>query len=411
MSAAPPSRSRYAALDALRGIAILGTLATNIWIFTDPEGLIGYLNDATAAVTPAAWAAVEAVLQQLAQGKFLGLLTLMFGIGLEIQRRSAVRAGRRWPGRYPWRAGLLLVDGLLHFLLVVEFDVLMGYAVTGMVVAYLLVTSERAQRSWLVVAGAVHALLLGAVTMVVLAAPPAPSAPPLDPNPYADGSFGDLIAFRLDNLVLFRIEPVFITALSIAMFLLGARLVRSGVLEPGGHRLRIRLMVLGGTALVLDLVVGLAGSTVLPGNNAAAAGALLGRYGTAPVVAVGLLALVTTLVLARPRAGFLRRRMVDVGRMALSCYVLQNLLASALCYGWGLGLAARLTPAERVPATVLVYVLVATAIAAAATGWLRRFERGPLELAWHWCFDRLDRAIPEQRGTSTDDAATGRSLR
>jgi uncharacterized protein len=90
--------------------------------------------------------------------------------------------------------------------------------------------------------------------------------------------------------------------------------------------------------------------------------------------------------------------------------VLQNLLASALCYGWGLGLAARLTPAERVPATVLVYVLVATAIAAAATGWLRRFERGPLELAWHWCFDRLDRAIPEQRGTSTD-AATGRSLR
>ena len=172
MSAPYSPPPRYASLDVLRGVAILGTLATNIWIFTDPEGLVGYLQQRHGRHdSHRSGRAIEAVLQQLAQGKFLGLLTLMFGIGLEIQRRSAVRAGRRWPGRYPWRAGLLLLDGLLHFVLVAEFDVLMGYAVTGMVVAYLLATSEQAQRAWLVVASVVHVLLLSLVTIALLSLP------------------------------------------------------------------------------------------------------------------------------------------------------------------------------------------------------------------------------------------------
>src|SRR5690606_5828639 len=80
---------RYVSLDVLRGIAILGTLGTNIWIYTTPDGLIGYLQGDAAA--PGAWRPVEVVLQQLTQGKFLGLLTVMFGIGLALQQRSALR--------------------------------------------------------------------------------------------------------------------------------------------------------------------------------------------------------------------------------------------------------------------------------------------------------------------------------
>jgi uncharacterized protein len=179
------------------------------------------------------------------------------------------------------------------------------------------------------------------------------------------------------------------------------------VLEPTGHRLRVRLMVLGTAALAVDLVLGLAGGAVLPGGNGSSAGVILGRYGTAPVVALGLLALVTEIVHARPEGGFLRRRMIDVGRMALSCYVLQNLVASALCYGWGLGLAARFAPADRIPGTVALYLLVAVLITMAAALWLRRFDRGPLELAWLWCFDRLNQLAPEQpTSKSNEDSFT-----
>ncbi|WP_369055338.1 DUF418 domain-containing protein [Kineococcus terrestris] len=375
---APPTAgptTRVAALDVARGLAILGTLATNIWIFTDPQGLVGYLTGGTLAErTPPAWRAVELLAQQLAQGKFLGLLTLMFGVGLELQRRSAVRAGRPWPGRYRVRALLLFLDGLLHFVLVAEFDVLTGYAVTAVVVAAVLATGERAQRRWLVGAALVHGALLALVTTALLTAPGADGGPArLDPNPYADGSFGDLVLFRLENLVLFRAEPVFVQALSVAAFLLGARLVRAGVLEERGTRLRRRLLALGAATLVADLALGLLGGT---------AGLVLARYGTAPLVALGLLALVVEVVRRRSRLGFAGRRLAEVGRTALSCYVLQNLLASALCYGWGLGLAARLGPDARVPGTLALYALVAAAVVLAANRWVRRGGQGPVEALW-----------------------------
>lgn len=385
--AAPGTPVRYAALDLLRGIAIIGTLGTNIWIFTNPAGLIGYLDGSISPHTPPGWAVLEDVLQQLAQGKFLGLLTIMFGIGLEIQRRSAVRTGRRWPGRYPWRAGLLLLDGVVNFVLVAEFDVLMGYALTGIVVAYLLATSERAQRRWLVIAASVHVGMLAVVAIGVALLPAGRSASPLSPNPYAEGSWWDLVAFRLDNAALFRAEPVFIGALSVAMFLAGSQLIRHGVLDAGGGRLRRRLMIIGTLALVADLVVGLTGGD---------AGMLVGRYGTAPLVALGLLSVVTEVVLRWPTAGFVRRRLTDIGTMALSCYILQNLIAATVCYGWGLGLADRMTPTQRVPGTMIIFVLVVVVVSLFAALWRRRFDRGPVELAWRWSFDRLDAAIPHR---------------
>lgn len=382
------SSQRFRALDVLRGLAIIGTLGTNIWIFSHPYGLLGYLSAPTVPGTPTGWAAVQTVLQQLAQGKFLGLLTLMFGIGLEIQRRSAIRRGRRWPGRYPWRAGLLFLDGVLHYLLVVEFDVLMGYAVTGAVVAYLLVTSDRAQRAWMIVTGALHLLAMTALTaLLIIDDDPGGSVgesyPPMATNPYADGTWFDLIALRVDNLLLFRLEPLLIFGYSIFMFLLGSRLFRAGVLEGRGRLLRRRLMIIGGLGFVADF-----GLQVFGGG----AGVLLGRYTTAALVSLGLLALITELV-ERCGPNWVTTRCEQIGRMALSSYVLQNLIASTLCYGWGFGLATRMSDGWRVPGTMLIFVGTVALIALFAWIWLSRFSRGPVESAWTWCFEKINSAL------------------
>ncbi|MEV6254084.1 DUF418 domain-containing protein [Nocardia sp. NPDC051911] len=377
----PPAPARLVALDVLRGIAILGTLATNIWIITNPEGLVGYLHDMGGEA--GGWTWTERVLQQLAQGKFLGLLTVMFGIGLAIQQRSATEAGRRWPGKYPWRAGLLFLDGLVNFVFVAEFDVLMGYAVTGLVVAFVLATGARARRRWLVGAAAVHVSLLTLIGLALAFAPSqdAQARRALDPNPYADGSFWELAAFRLGNAGLFRMETIFVFAMSVALFLTGARLFRAGVFGPEGARLRKRLMILGfGVAAPIDLGVGILGGGDL---------ILFTRYGSAPFVSLGILAAVAEWYLRRPGAGFAGRRFTEIGRTALSCYILQNLVASILCYGWGFGLAARVSPDDRVPFTVGVYVLVSLIIACGAHLWLRRFERGPVEWFWNVSFRTL----------------------
>lgn len=379
---------RYPALDVLRGVAILGTLGTNIWIYTHPEGLVGYLYG-----TPDSdWRPVEVGLQLLTQGKFLGLLTVMFGIGLALQQRSALRQGLRWPGSYPWRAALLLLDGVLHFILVTEFDVLMGYAITGWIVSYLLLTSPRAQRRVIAAAATVHVLMLTAITVAVVSLPPSgDSPPPLDPNPYANGSWWDLVLFRLDNAVLFRAETMLIFPVSIALFLVGARLFQAGVLDARGTRLRRRLMIAGfGIALPVDAALEISG---LGG-----AGLVLSRYGTAPLVALGLLAVIAEFYVRRGDRplGLPGRRLSEVGRMALSSYVFQNLAASALCYGWGLGWAASIPAAHRVPATVGIYLLVAAATMVFAHLWLRRFDRGPVEWLWNSGY-RLLAARPQRQ--------------
>jgi uncharacterized protein len=103
-SATPGNGGRIAALDVLRGLAIIGTLASNIWIFTAPGGPAEWISGGFNSAEP-----VQRVLQALSNGKFLGLLTLLFGVGLELQYRSMVRRGMPWPGRYALRAGILFV--------------------------------------------------------------------------------------------------------------------------------------------------------------------------------------------------------------------------------------------------------------------------------------------------------------
>ena len=109
-----PLHDRLTVLDVLRGIAILGTLGTNIWIFMYPGGLLGYLETGWGQSDGMHWGVLA--LQQMTQGKFLGLLALMFGMGIALQQRSAIAAGIRWPGPYLVRAALLFVDGVLKTL-------------------------------------------------------------------------------------------------------------------------------------------------------------------------------------------------------------------------------------------------------------------------------------------------------
>ena len=370
MTAGPP---RLPVLDVLRGIAILGTLATNLWIFTNPAGSPGDFDG------PPPTDPLEIVLRQLSTGKFLALLSLMFGMGLVIQRDAAARAGLRWPGGYHRRALILFLDGVLNYLLVLEFDVLMGYAVSGVLVAWLLLLGDRAQWRWILGLAALHLAILTAAAVALSPFPPPQYSDPaafaadLDWNPFRDGSWWQLVVFRLDNVAMYRIvEPVMIMPLTVAMFLLGAWLFRAGVFAPEGARLRRGLMVAGALALPLDLAIAL---------EAGMPWWFFTRWGTAPVVALGILAAVAAFYRSRA-PGWVGRRLAEVGRTALSCYVLQNLLATAVCYGWGLDLAGRIDESQRLAATVLLYLALCPLLVLLAHLWLRRFARGPLEAVW-----------------------------
>ena len=366
----PTTRQRrILALDVARGIAILGTFAANVWIFTDPAGIVGYL----ASIGTDPWP--QRILMQLAQGKFLGLLTLMFGIGLAVQAASAQRAGRPWPGGYRVRAALLLVDGLVHYLLVAEFDILMGYALTSMLVCGLVISSRRV-RLWVAgTAVAVHAMAVTALVVTLAASSPNSETPEL-----TTATWWDMVVFRVHNAAAFRAEVIFVIPMTVALFLAGAALYSAGLFDSRGAVLRRRLMAVGAIAAPLDLTAGLFGG---------AAGVFAARYGIAPFVALGLLAWIAHFYLGRSTTGTVGTACERIGRTALSCYILQNIVASVICYDWGFGLAKAVDPDMRVPFTIAVYIAVGAVMVVGSRWWLGRFRQGPVEWAWRASYERL----------------------
>lgn len=362
-----PQAKRLPLLDVLRGVAIVGTLGTNVWLFASSHGEAGPLLGF--AITDGG--GLGGALQLLANGKFLSMLTVLFGVGLAIQYRSAEKKGRRWPGRYHWRALFLFAEGTVHFVLLFAWDVLMGYAVTAIVVAWMLKRSQRAQDVVMWTALGVHLVLTGLITAAVSA------GSGFDPEPdpevqalYASGSWIEQVQFRLDNAVAFRIEPVITFPLLVFLFMLGVKLFRAGAFggDATGSRIRRRLLVWGlGIGLPLNLAV-MAGPAEL---------FFLERYAIAPVVMLGYIGLVG-LIVEKARRGIVMGAFESLGRTALSGYILQNLLASVVCYGWGLGLAARF---DSNPWFVLaVWAAISLVLLVGASLWLRRFSTGPAEL-------------------------------
>lgn len=409
--------ARIGGLDIARGIAVLGTLGTNIWLFSHPAGMLGSLLDPFAGLRPGAETLAYQLLSTLTNGKFLALLMMMFGIGVTLQyaawQRRAARAEDRsgegvrrrgWLRTYAPRAALLFVDGLVNFLLVAEFDILMGYAFTGFVVAAIIATSPRTARIWAWIAGAVHTALILLLSASLLLFPeaagiadgrPADSAAawPLwnGINPYREAGFFELALFRLDYAVMFRAEPLLTFAIGVCLFIVGARLYDAGIFDSAGARLRRRAMLLGAAAVPADVALGVIGSP---------AAVLAQRYLTATLVAVGLLVLIAHLTAPRGGAAVERPRtgipgaglFAAVGRMSLTCYVGQNLVAGALFYGWGLDLVGRF-PDQRLLLTVLGFVAVLAVVIAFILTWQRLVRgpaaRGPLEWLTHAALQRL----------------------
>lgn len=68
------------------------------------------------------------------------------------------------------------------------------------------------------------------------------------------------------------------------------------------------------------------------------------------------------------------------GRMALTNYLLQSVVASLVFYGYGLAMWGRIGYAGMVLLAVVVFALQVLA----SRWWLARYRFGPLEWAWRW---------------------------
>ncbi|ACX68432.1 MULTISPECIES: DUF418 domain-containing protein [Paenibacillus] len=361
---------RIRLLDILRGFAILGTLGTNIWIFAH-AGDLRYIT----TFDHSGWWGADDLLRMivlfLVNGKLLGLLTIMFGVGLEMKYRQAKRKGKPWPGVYLWAVLFLILEGLLHFILVMEYDILMSYGITAIIAAFIVKGGDRLIARTMNIIGSVFAIAILALAGLMLASGANVSL----------GSFGDIVAlyqegtwmeqvqYRLANFLPLRMEAILVIPTNVFLFLLGVRFMRSGVFAPddNGKRLRKRLFKLGiYVGVPLNLLI------FVPGG----AFDLPVRYLFAPLMSMGYIAIIARMI-QYTKWEWLWCRLENVGKMSLSCYVLQNIIASTIFYGWGLGLAGKLNSA----AIIAIWLVISAFLLGMASLWLRRFKLGPMETA------------------------------
>jgi len=366
------NEKRIRSLDILRGLAILGTLGTNIWLFA-------YLGDVNYIFTfthSEWWLSGDDFLRilflSLINGKLLGLLAIMFGVGLELKYQQSKRLSRLWPGRYIWISSILLMEGFLHFTFVLEYDILMSYAVTAIIVSFIVKMRKGLIRITMISVAVIHLVFIFIIFLGVLSNPAGDGLVAISQevmNLYQNGTWINQIQYRLLHFWELRTEAIFVIPFNIFMFLTGVLLVRVGAFQSdaNGRNMRKRMRKVG-------LLVGLPLNLLLfiPGGYFD----FPVRYVFAPILSVGYIGAISLLI-EKSQTFSLWGVLEKVGRMSLSCYVIQNILSSILFYGWGFGFGGH----PRSYTVISIWILVCLFQMLFANLWLRYFTMGPMEAA------------------------------
>jgi uncharacterized protein len=342
---------RLAALDILRGLALFGVMAINVV----SEFRVSIFEQFLPAKTTSPLdRAVEGFLDQFISLRALALFSLLFGVGLAIQfdrlaaKRRAVLLLRRLMA--------LLAIGLIHLTLIWNGDILTQYALAGLFVLPFLFGPR-----WLL--GTAGLLFLGLYLTLYLNR----LVPLADTNwlaehvaearrVYGSGNFSEILSFRIGELRAIAPLHIWVFPRTLALFLLGAFIWRTGVLP----RAAANRELLFGAALTAAVLTMNARQPLATVTLAFAYGAFV----------IG--------VASTPLGAKLLGWAAPLGRMAFTNYLAQSVIFGCAFYSYGLGLFGRLGATTALALGVAVYV----AQVIFSRWWLRRYSFGPVEWLW-----------------------------
>ncbi len=320
----------------------------------------------------------EFLVVAFAQGKFYLLFAFLFGYSLTLMLRRGHAAGR---ARYRRRLVGLAVLGALHATLFFVGDILLSYAVLGLVLLVLVRRSDRVALRVAVVSLVVGFGVLALVAVLAVLDPEAGGGFVEDSasmDAALAGSFLD--AARGRTLALPGVLAVLGAlnwAYALAMFCLGLVAGRRGLLAHP-ERFPDLWLRLGRAALFVGLPAGLVSAVLITGTGGSSPAQVVGvalGFAAAPALTGGYVALAV-----RYRESRVLRAVAPAGRMSLTGYLGESVLLSAVFCGWGIGLFGRLGAF----AAALVALAVWALLEVFSHWWLRRFHYGPFEWVLRW---------------------------
>jgi len=389
------ARERIITLDILRGIALLGVLIANVYLwfnglfFLPPE-----------SVEELGWTWLDSIvfygIEAFVEGKAITIFSLLFGIGFALQMMRAEEKGVRFTSFFRRRLLVLFLFGAVHAFFLWYGDILMAYSLLG---CALLLFRRRSDRTLLVWAGA---LAVGVpfllATIPWLQATLLGHAEPAALIGWGNYDPASLEAFRSGvpalifsaNLAILIEDwtgkwAMFVLPAYLGIFLIGLYIGRRRIFENiEAHHAAFRLVRTWGLALGAPLAIaGVVLGVVVP-PEAWDTTLWLAIPGTMLfVIPMLLLAggyVATATLLVHDHTAWRRRLSLfaPVGRMALTNYLAQTVLCLPIFYGYGLGLMGRVGPAI----SLLICFLVFGAQIIWSHWWLARFRYGPLEWLW-----------------------------
>ena len=410
MSAAAPlaPAERSATLDTLRGFALLGILVMNIQLFAMPGA--AYTNPtAYGDLSGANWW-VWLVSHVFFDQKFMTIFSLLFGAGILVFAERAEGRAQSARGLHYRRMAWLLVFGLLHAYGLWLGDILVTYAICGMLVFPL---RKRKPATLLAIGTALIAvssalwLLLG-FTMrfwppeIVEEVQRGDWLPPPDAIAseiaiYQSGWWTQMQE-RVPTSFEFQTFDFLIWGLWRAggLMLIGMALSKVGVLT--GQRstaFYARMTVLGFAIGVPTIAYGVYRDVLA--NWDVRYSFFIGsqwNYWGSLFLTAGWMGLV--LIAARTQAlTAITSRLGAVGRMAFTNYLLHTIICTTIFYGHGLGYFGQMPRTGQALIVLEIWVLQL----ALSPVWLRHFHFGPMEWLWRsltYCsaqpFRRVERA-------------------
>ena len=383
-----PVSDRLVVVDTLRAIALLGVIIMNLTAMV----MIFKAESVMASAGPVDLATGLFDLVVL-QGKARSAFALLFGVGFGILMQRAQARGAGFGGFYLRRVLILLVIGVCNLTFLFWGDILIVYAVLGMV---LLLFRNAGQRTLLTLGltlVVLPPLLIGAIEAVTGAA--LPNLAGVGPGA-SEAAFaallpayaqGDYLAFMAANLRYYLMHNLNETSYVVmydlgvlGLFMLGAWTARKGIFEDI-ERHRPLLRRIAAVALPLGLVISGVQATRMLGVPAEGVlrGVVTAAYVGLPVLAFGYLAVLTLLISRGGR--WLSILLAPMGRMALTGYLASNAIGGFVWYAWGLGRINDTTWLTMGRANLLaVSVFVALCLFSAL--WLAVFRFGPAEWVW-----------------------------
>lgn len=143
LAASVTDADRVAWLDVLRGVAVLGILAMNISMMAAP--FIAYGNPHWAGGESRTDFFIWMFNHVLFDAKMMSIFSMLFGAGIVVFTDRAERCRASAAGLYYRRMALLLVIGLIHAYFIWVGDILVVYALCGMMLYPLRKMSARKQ--------------------------------------------------------------------------------------------------------------------------------------------------------------------------------------------------------------------------------------------------------------------------